>query len=505
MTQITTRPNQATLPVPSPTRSYWHAEPSGRLLGHRTTAELPAEADVVVVGAGVTGAFAARELVREGRGGRGVVCLEAREVCWGATGRNGGRCEPMVFLSKPDIARFEVATHDFLSDLVRDQGIACDWRPTEGVYALRTDEDVDLARRRIAQLKGSHPDLADLVTLVEGGEALRRLEVDHGRRSSRAVRGAVVQRRAASCWPYKLVCGVFEALLDTGRLNLQTGTAVQHVERREGCWVVHTAGRGQVVARDVVLATNAYTSYLLPGMTGLVTPVRGHVAAVAAPAGSAPLRHSHVWLSEEPGDAAESDDYLIQRADGDIVVGGERNCTPGGDWGVSDDGATDPRVARRVRRALRGNVVLFPDGDEPEELDAKMEWTGIMGFSADSSPWVGRVPACLSGGGGEQGKEKEKEGEEQEGGGLWLCAGYTGHGMPVAARCGVAIGQRVLGLERRGDVGAALVDVPAEWEITEERIRREQGKETAGRAAPGTFTEELRALVEGHDKALLGL
>ena len=238
-------------------------------------------------------------------------------------------------------------------------------------------------------------------------------------------------------------------------------------------------------------------------MTGLVTPVRGHVAAVARPAGSTALRHSHVWLSEEPGDAAESDDYLIQRADGDIVVGGERNCTPGGDWGVSDDGGIDPRVARRVRRALRGNVVLFPDGDgddEPEELEPKMEWTGIMGFSADSSPWVGRVPACLTGG-GEQGKEEDKEE-----GGLWLCAGYTGHGMPVAARCGVAIGQRVLGLDRRGDAGAGLVDVPAEWEITEERIGREQGKGTAGRAAgPGTFTEELRALVEGHDKALLGL
>lgn len=110
MTQITTQPNQATLPVPDPTRSYWHAEPSARLLGHRTTTELPAEADVVVVGAGVTGAFAARELVlgeggNGGSGGRRVVCLEAREVCWGATGRVS-RFFPFFIVTTPFVSCF---------------------------------------------------------------------------------------------------------------------------------------------------------------------------------------------------------------------------------------------------------------------------------------------------------------------------------------------------------------------------------------------------------------
>ena len=84
MTQITNEPNQATLPVSNPTKSYWHTEPNDRLLGHRTTEELPDEADVVIVGTGITGAFVAREIVGAGKN---VVCLEAREVCWGATGR----------------------------------------------------------------------------------------------------------------------------------------------------------------------------------------------------------------------------------------------------------------------------------------------------------------------------------------------------------------------------------------------------------------------------------
>jgi hypothetical protein len=75
---------QADLPSAESTKSYWHQEPSQTLLGHRTTQELPAAADIVVVGSGITGAFAARELVN---GGRSVLMLEAREACWGATGR----------------------------------------------------------------------------------------------------------------------------------------------------------------------------------------------------------------------------------------------------------------------------------------------------------------------------------------------------------------------------------------------------------------------------------
>jgi len=77
-------PGQAGLPVPSPSDSYWLRQPEPALLGHHTTEELPKEVDVVVVGSGITGAFAARFLLE---GQNEVLLLEAREACWGATGR----------------------------------------------------------------------------------------------------------------------------------------------------------------------------------------------------------------------------------------------------------------------------------------------------------------------------------------------------------------------------------------------------------------------------------
>ena len=78
----------AHLPSEYSTASFWHSEPSHALLGHRTTSALPAIADVVIIGSGISGASVARYLFEDGRARhRSVVMLEAREACWGATGR----------------------------------------------------------------------------------------------------------------------------------------------------------------------------------------------------------------------------------------------------------------------------------------------------------------------------------------------------------------------------------------------------------------------------------
>lgn len=78
----------AGLPSEKSTASFWHSEPSEFLLGHRTTPNLPPTADIVIVGSGITGASAARFLAEDARAkDLSIVMLEAREACWGATGR----------------------------------------------------------------------------------------------------------------------------------------------------------------------------------------------------------------------------------------------------------------------------------------------------------------------------------------------------------------------------------------------------------------------------------
>jgi ribulose 1,5-bisphosphate synthetase/thiazole synthase len=88
MTGATFKSGQATLPTPNSTSSFWHTETSKILLGHRTSDHLPAKADIVIIGSGISGAFAAHYLAEaDHEKDVDVVMLEAREACWGATGR----------------------------------------------------------------------------------------------------------------------------------------------------------------------------------------------------------------------------------------------------------------------------------------------------------------------------------------------------------------------------------------------------------------------------------
>ncbi|KAG5744978.1 hypothetical protein H9Q72_003689 [Fusarium xylarioides] len=431
-------PGQAGLPSTESTRSYWHHKPSEKLLGHRTTAELPSTADVVVVGSGITGAFAARELVKGGS--KNVVLLEAREACWGAIGRNGGHCQPLIYAAKAPVAQFELDTFNFLKDLVSEHNIPCDWETVGD------------------RLKKTNPELADDIKVITDQEQLKKLRVS-------GASAAIYQPNAAKLWPYKLVSWVLESLLeanDPSVFNLQTKTPVEHIQWIDDSWVLHTP-HGQIAAEKVILATNAYTSHLVSKLSGYIVPVRGQVAALTPSDGSSPLEHSHVWWTPDGGD-----DYLVQRPSGELITGGERLGSSDGQVGLSRDDSIDPVIAQRLRASLHEAVKLRePEESEDTSLQDTYEWTGIMGYSKDGYPWVGQLPASLGG----------------EDGGLWLSVGYTGHGMPVAARCGIAVAQEILGI-------ADGVKLPAQYRIDGGRVDRARDMKI-----PSTLLDEVMMMI----------
>ncbi|RGP65581.1 FAD dependent oxidoreductase [Fusarium sporotrichioides] len=446
---------QAELPSLDSTNSYWHKEPSKKLLGHRSTADLPPTAEVVIVGSGITGAFAARELVKEGC--KNVVLLEAREACWGATGRNGGHCQPLIYAAKAPVAQFELDTFSFLKDLVSEHNIPCDWETVGGVHRI-SEEILEVVSKHLARLRTSHPDLVDKIKIVTDKEELEKLRVT-------GAYAAMYQPNAAKLWPYKLVSWVLEQLLennDSNVFNLQTKTPVDHIQRTGDSWTLHTP-RGQIAAKNVILATNAYTSHLLPKLSGLIVPVRGQVAALTPSSGSSPLKHSHVWWTPVGGD-----NYLVQRPSGELITGGERLGSSDGQVGLSRDDAIDPVIAERLRASLHAAVKLKTPGEvEDATLEATYEWTGIMGYSRDGYPWVGQLPAALGG----------------EDSGIYISAGYTGHGMPVAARCGIAVAQEILGISDG-------VDLPTQYRIDGGRVHRAKSMEI-----PSTLLDEVKMMI----------
>lgn len=256
--------------------------------------------------------------------------------------------------------------------------------------------------------------------------------------------GAVVQRNAASLWPYRLITHILETLLaDPGKFNLQTRTPVVDIQRHGNSWILHTQ-RGQIAARQVLVACNGYTSRILPDFTHLIVPVQGQVASLTPTwRQEKPLGHSYGFLSSG---GPPMDDYLIQTKGGtnELVYGGGRTLGRNKGWGNSSDEEVDPAVSAHLRKNL--NNALTP-GEPGEEMPASYEWTGIMGFSADANPWVGEVPTKFLGGRG-----------------LFLCGGYTGHGMPAAGLSAKA----VVGMMQ----GEDETDLPAEFRLTEDRVER---------------------------------
>jgi glycine/D-amino acid oxidase-like deaminating enzyme len=78
-------------PADNPTKSFWIEEFRHRLDNLRSTPELPATADVVVIGTGMTGCSSVYHLTKSNPN-LSIVALDARAFCSGATGRNGGHC-----------------------------------------------------------------------------------------------------------------------------------------------------------------------------------------------------------------------------------------------------------------------------------------------------------------------------------------------------------------------------------------------------------------------------
>ncbi|KAL9087231.1 MAG: hypothetical protein Q9165_006725 [Trypethelium subeluteriae] len=494
----------ATLPSASSTHSFWHSEPSPFLTNHHTTEKLPHSADVVVVGSGITGSSAAHHLAQfsssQGQD-LNIVLLEAREACWGATGRNGGHCQPLLYDRPVDVARFEVANYNAVREMVDptwskgSKHISCEYHAQPSCRAFYEEKLMAAAEADVRSFQAEAPDLAPLVRVVHEEDELAKLRLA-------GAAGAIVSQPASRLWPYKFVCGLLEPLVKDGQINLQTNTPVTHLEpisHEDGSrdapngyhWILRTA-RGTLRARHVVLATNAYTSHLLPSFADLIVPCRGQMSALIPPSSSKRLETSFGFVGIR-GDNPNHDDYLIQRPSEGAVKGvkGQGHLMFGGGTGAGkipplgscDDNVLDEDVARYLRSTLLRVLTLKEPSkvDSSEELLAARQWTGIMGYSRDNLPWVGSVPHTYL----PQGEVSSRG----KGSNLWVSAGYTGHGMPNGFLCGRAVAEMIVAVEADQSIweaqdaavkGACVL--PRSYLVTDQRIRRARKLPTVAKA-----------------------
>ncbi|KAK8869437.1 hypothetical protein IAR55_000001 [Kwoniella newhampshirensis] len=417
-------------PCPPPTESYlpsfWLSEPS-HLENERSTAALPDTSDIVIVGSGITGSLLAYQLL-QGDPGLKITMLEAREVCSGATARNGGQCktDPYIVyrahkaLYGPELAneliKFETSHLDRFAALLAKDPIECSFHVTTAFDVCMNAAMAEKAKASYDARKTDWPEDMKKYRELDDSEELERLS---------GVKGGLwgCMYRVGSIWPYKLATGLlkrcFEIATDRakgGWFNLQTRTPASTITYSAdiGKWTIETS-RGNIVAPRVVVATNGYTSHLIPDMSNKVVPIRGTASSLHVPKAQAAGTPSNkifrpLFTSYALKFGSGMGDYMISRQEGgkEVVLGGAKQGyikDPKNWYGKVDDSEYLPGAVDYFTEYMPKHFVNWPD---PTSNIDKV-WTGILGYSSDLLPYVGQHPSQPPG--------------------LYVIAGFHGHGM----------------------------------------------------------------------------
>lgn len=378
---------------------FWvedHPRPDG------LTTHLPSETDYLIVGSGLTGLSAALRLAEAGRD---VTVIEAGEIAGGASAINGGMVSPDVKAGVRNVfASYgaEIGTEMWAST-VRSVELVRRLATLPGVNALVHDNGMAaLGRgpRQRAALERSANWYREKVNA--GWEILGPEEV------GTIVGGgyfdvALYEPEGFGVHPARLAFGVAGEATRAGVLLVDRCEA-SSIESATNGFQVETA-KGTVMAGNVILATNGYTtSRPSTRLDRLVVPIGSYII-VTEPIGAE--RAEKIF----PGGAMTYTrrrllNYMRRTHDDRILLGGRRSLHTELDLGESADD---------LRRAL---LSYWP---ELTEVGITHVWGGKLGVPFDLTPHIGRVD------------------------GAWYALGYAGHGVGLSCQLGYELAGMLLG------------------------------------------------------------
>ena len=393
------------------TRHSYYAATAARSESHPAL-EAHIECDVAVVGGGLAGLSAAIELADRGFS---VVLLEAREIGWGASGRNGGQaiaglaCDQEVIeqqlgrTASRAVWDMTIEALRLITQRIERFGIACDWQ--SGYMSLAVNA------RKARDLQAWHAHMERTYDYQTTWIEPSRMQ--HWIASPRFHAG-LHDPASGHLHPLKYSIGLGRAAASLG-VKIFENTPVTAIE--PGSTVRVRTQRGSVRASHALLAGNVYLNGVAPQLEARVMPVGTYIVA------SEPL-DPKLCESLIPSRAAVCDtnfvlDYFRPTADHRMLYGGR----------VSYSTATPPNLRASMQRRM---ARTFP---QLKDTDIAFSWGGFVDISMNRAPDFGRLPGAEN---------------------VYYLQGFSGHGLALTGLAGKLVAEAIDGDASRFDTFAKI-------------------------------------------------
>jgi len=366
--------------------------------------DLPDHVDVAIVGAGYCGLSAARTLAKRGVN---VAVLEAETFGWGASSRNGGMALTGMKLPVPTlIQRYgretvrkmyaaSLATIDCVEQIVREEKIECNFSRCGHLEVA---------------CKQSHFDGYQVSAVLVKREFNHELRIIpkselRGEIGSDIYFGGMVDETSAGLNPARYLAGLALAAQRAGAC-LCDHTRVTSVGRERNNKFRMETSKGAITAREIILASGAYTTDATPALRKKIIPIGSYIMATE-------VLPSDLARELSPRNRMIYDSkhflyYYRLTPDNRMLFGGRAAFFP----------ETENTVRQSAEILRRGMIGVYP-----QLGDTKIEfvWGGTLDFTLDVMPHAGKI------------------------GDMYFAAGFAGHGVAAATWFGAKLAGLVCG------------------------------------------------------------
>lgn len=358
-------------------------------------------ADVCIVGGGFSGVATAVELSERGYN---VVLLEQHKVGWGASGRNGGQ---IIRGIGHDISQFKKVIGQQGIDAITAMGNSANKIVIDRINKYQIDCDLtmgycDLATRS-KHIKALEQD-CEILNNSDYPHPVKMLSQNELKKQvigSDNFIGGMEDMGSGHLHPLNFCTGEAKAAASLG-VQIFENSAVTSI--KEGETVTVKTANGEITAKHLVLAGNAYLGNLAPKISNKILPAGSYIIATE------PLSNE-VHQKIMPGNHAVCDlkidlDYFRLSADKRLLFGGMCNYS-----------GRDPKD---IKAALYPKMLkVFP---ELMGINIDYQWGGMIGIGANRLPQIGRFAKNI-----------------------YYAQAYSGHGVNVTHVAGKLIAEAIDG------------------------------------------------------------